>query len=835
MKETEALNQLSIQQTEVLTSLSRLEANIKIPNGAFAPILDFAAAEDDPTRREIIEHLWSTSDLPSAPISQVRNPLAPVDTSPAGSESISARLIDSHQARLARNEARSTLSQSYAVAIANSLRFRDVKHREEAIPEAYKKTFEWIYATPRTDGETQTWVGFTPWLEGSAREAYWITGKPGAGKSTLMKFVTQDPRTHKLLLSWSGDRPLIMASFYFWSAGASRLQKSQTGLLRALLLQCLEQMQSLCPKICPRRWALLKIFGNSAMQEAPHWTWKELIESFSALTLLMGAEFNLALFIDGLDEFDGDHQALIDFINLFHCRKGAKILISSRPENVFLDAFSANPSLRMEDFTNNDIQTFVQGEFSRTRGHDELTQANPVEADRLMTEIVEKAKCVFLWVSVVVRALREGLTEGDSLKELRSLLKQLPTDLSELYSSIWLRIKPEYRTHSSRLFQIHHCSTTVLDAVTLHLADMDDEETMGQDIVALTGRAREHITKTLVRRLNSRTRGLLEVSKDGQVDYLHRSVRDWVLAKWDDICSESREEFDPHLALLKALTIEMADPGIWADSGLGFPSKFWNRVFLCFHHACNVRDEPTTSSFLVTVLDRLDLELGKISTHGNYADGRLHLYRDVAYDSLLPTSTLGLPHWASTQYTQTPDRLANTFTGLTAQFAVLPYVRDHITRDPKLLRKPNPENITILSCAILGPEHFCRPDVTDLAGRYIRSASWESRLQLVRLLLEQGALVADMKMDAETIKKQARGRAAGPVQVRTLYEQMQRNRQFILSVTDADQSEKKYWESVVPLFESYMLRNETLKLERSPLWRFVSRITSRGRGGERPT
>jgi hypothetical protein len=237
----------------------------------------------------------------------------------------------------------------------------------------------------------------------------------------------------------------------------------------------------------------------------------------------MGDEFKLALFIDGPDEFDGDHQTLIDLIKLFHCRRGVKILISSRPENVFLDAFSANPSLRMEEFTTNDVQTFVQGELNRTRGYDELTLANPVGANRLMREIVRKAEGVFLWVSVVVRALRKGLTEGDSLKELRSLLRQLPTDLSELYLSIWHRIKPEYRPHSSRLFQIHYCSTMGLDAVTLYLADMDDEEAMSQDIVALTGRARQHITKTLLRRLNSRTRGLLEISQ--HLHWAYRPVR----------------------------------------------------------------------------------------------------------------------------------------------------------------------------------------------------------------------------------------------------------------------------------------------------------------------
>lgn len=87
----------------------------------------------------------------------------------------------------------------------------------------------------------------------------------------------------------------------------------------------------------------------------------------------------------------------------------------------------------------------------------------------------------------------------------------------------------------------------------------------------------------------------------------------------------------------------------------------------------------------------------------------------------------------------TPGRPSNTFIGLAAQFAVLPYMRAGMCSDPKLLRQPNPQNITVLSCAALGFEHFCRPDVADLAGRYAKSAGWNARLQLVRLLLEGGA------------------------------------------------------------------------------------------------
>ncbi|KAJ4154135.1 hypothetical protein LMH87_010598 [Akanthomyces muscarius] len=438
----------------------------------------------------------------------------------------------------------------HEAAITSSLHFPGRNNREVFIPEAYTEAFQWIYDGRReAEPGSEPRVGFVPWLKGDAKEPYWITGKPGAGKSTLMKFVTKDARTRQHLLKWSSQRPLILASFYFWNAAASQLQKSQTGLLRSLLVQCIEQMPTICRKVCPRRWAFLRLFGVGFLQDAPEWTWEELNECFQATTALIGDQFNLSLFIDGLDEFDGQYQDLIKFVELFQSRSRVKILVSSRPENKFVGAFQENPGLKMEHFTATDVRRFAQGKLNRTRGFWELVQANPIEAEGLVTGVVEKATGVFLWVSVVVRALCEGLTEGDSLTDLRRLLDTLPTDLSDLYSSIWARIRPDHRAHSSRLFQIHRCSTTLLDVATLYLADMGTNDALAQVGSRIADASRIHITQTLARRLNSRTRGLLEISNDGNVDFLHRSVRDWTVSKWDEICSTTGLEFDPHLAL----------------------------------------------------------------------------------------------------------------------------------------------------------------------------------------------------------------------------------------------------------------------------------------------
>lgn len=88
----------------------------------------------------------------------------------------------------------SVSSRQSASAVLDSLCYETLTHREEAIPQAHKSTFEWIFAKdassrPAPGGEQ--WDSFPKWLTGTTRDSYWITGKPGSGKSTLMKFIAE--------------------------------------------------------------------------------------------------------------------------------------------------------------------------------------------------------------------------------------------------------------------------------------------------------------------------------------------------------------------------------------------------------------------------------------------------------------------------------------------------------------------------------------------------------------------------------------------------------------------------------------------------------------------
>lgn len=45
---------------------------------------------------------------------------------------------------------------------------------------------------------------------------YCINGKAGSGKSTLMRYIVNDPRALQYLFSWTQQRPVSIASFFFF-------------------------------------------------------------------------------------------------------------------------------------------------------------------------------------------------------------------------------------------------------------------------------------------------------------------------------------------------------------------------------------------------------------------------------------------------------------------------------------------------------------------------------------------------------------------------------------------------------------------------------------------
>jgi len=104
----------------------------------------------------------------------------------------------------------------------------ELNDRADQIEAPHQRTFQWVFNLPV----------FSLWLqEGS--EFLWIQGKPGSGKSTLMKYIYQSRQTWDLLHNWRSDSLEIKACFFFHHRG-SPLQKSLEGVLRSLIIQIME-------------------------------------------------------------------------------------------------------------------------------------------------------------------------------------------------------------------------------------------------------------------------------------------------------------------------------------------------------------------------------------------------------------------------------------------------------------------------------------------------------------------------------------------------------------------------------------------------------------------
>ncbi|EFQ36572.1 uncharacterized protein GLRG_11731 [Colletotrichum graminicola M1.001] len=135
-----------------------------------------------------------------------------------------------------------TRQEELHAAFLASLVYNVMEDRHLRITKAHKDIFQWLFESPSED--TTAWANFKEWLESDA-SLYWITGKAGSGKSTLMKFIcdekdTEPPSTatqgrcYPHLLNWAKDRPLIIASFYFWASG-SEMESSPKGLFMSLI------------------------------------------------------------------------------------------------------------------------------------------------------------------------------------------------------------------------------------------------------------------------------------------------------------------------------------------------------------------------------------------------------------------------------------------------------------------------------------------------------------------------------------------------------------------------------------------------------------------------
>jgi ATPase subunit of ABC transporter with duplicated ATPase domains len=173
-------------------------------------------------------------------------------------------------------------------AILQSLTFESRPVRHTQIAMAHEKTFKWALTI---DQDSVLGPSIGSWLK-QGDGIFWVSGKPGSGKSTLMKYIADSSITPRFIAEWARPCRAAIVSHYFWIAGTT-MQKSQQGLLQTLLYEIFRQCPDLIERTCMERW-------NSLEPGGP-WSLVELHEALGTFVARPHATLKLCFIIDGLD------------------------------------------------------------------------------------------------------------------------------------------------------------------------------------------------------------------------------------------------------------------------------------------------------------------------------------------------------------------------------------------------------------------------------------------------------------------------------------------------------------------------------------------------------
>ncbi|KAL8795023.1 MAG: hypothetical protein Q9195_002471 [Heterodermia aff. obscurata] len=354
----------------------------------------------------------------------------------------------------------------------DSLFFPEMFSRQDDIPKSHTGTCRWIFGPtqvnpgdsstyssggkePSRDVPAYRWDNFTTWLN-SGGGLYWLSGKPGSGKSTLMKYMTSEFRNFcqagVAMPGWGSGSDLVTCSFFFWAPGNS-LQKNYVGFLRSLLYQIAEQRDDLIPLMVGQN--MMQEGGPGFSREAMRihaWTKERLDDALKRFLSGKPSSIRVCLFIDGLDEFAGDEDLLLETLRLLSGTPRTHVCVSSRPEQIFRQGFAQSPQLKLQDLNHRDIEKTVKDRLGTTLS--EKFPNLPEVIDEFEADVISRSEGIFLWTELIVKDLQRGARNSDNLQELRERFDRMPDTIQGLYQHMLGRLERPYLQEAAGYFQL---------------------------------------------------------------------------------------------------------------------------------------------------------------------------------------------------------------------------------------------------------------------------------------------------------------------------------------------------------------------------------------------
>ena len=395
-----------------------------------------------------------------------------------------------------------------------------MNYRQEEVLSTHLDSNNWIFRHEK----------YTKWLsEGCG--LLWIKGKPGSGKSTLMKKIYKSINENK-----SGNH--VKLAFFFHRRG-NALQQTPIGIFRTLLHQLLSQV----PCFAGTFHDLWKQKKKWELESEQGWEWRfeELRDAFFSSLVAAAESHRIIIFVDALDEAgDASPEIVQYFHNLnkacFNIAASTSICFSCRHFPIF--AVKNAVQICLEDENQIDIGNFAREEFERTLDTIALDSNSDQDINSLTKLITEKASGVFLWVTLMVPQVVKKYNAGESFKKIRETLENAPINLGEVYKHILKNvIDAENHERTLRLMQWVFFAMRPLSVTEIRYAMVSDDTSMtaSQHSCEKSDNFVENDAR-MERLILSLSGGLVEAKYHEEfgisnmtVQFIHQSVNDFFL------------------------------------------------------------------------------------------------------------------------------------------------------------------------------------------------------------------------------------------------------------------------------------------------------------------
>ena len=379
-----------------------------------------------------------------------------------------------------------------------SLSFPTIDARRQSVVGAHPTTCNWLFSTAQ----------FRKWERrddiASFNGVLWIKGKPGAGKSTLMKHAFHYHQN---------KFPNHVIAAYFFNARGDTLERSPLGMLRSLLYQLLDQSPQFCND-------LMKLIVDKRKKHGEIWEWyKEELKNFLLEMMKRHQHQPITIFLDALDECDDSEvRKVVMFLEELSLEASASktilsICLSSRHYPAISMKIMSQLVVERNVEHDRDITIYVK---------DKLRARDPA----IEIELLEKAGGISMWIVLVIEMLNQAFDEG-RLRAMEAKLRTIPSDLDEVFREI-IEKDNTAKDETALLFQWVLYCIRPLEPEELYFAIMAGTDQMDHDPWDQSKTTMETIERFII----SASRGLVELRKlswTTTVQFIHESVKDFLV------------------------------------------------------------------------------------------------------------------------------------------------------------------------------------------------------------------------------------------------------------------------------------------------------------------